>query len=281
VVIVVASGKGGTGKTTVATNLAASSAEHQPVQFLDLDVEEPNAHVFLKPEISERTEVYTQVPSVDYGLCNLCGLCGDVCAFNALVPLTEEILFFPELCHSCGVCSYFCPKKAISEVEREVGVIEGAEIDNIVFAQGKLHIGEVAAPTVIQALKHRIMKNRLVIMDAPPGTSCSVVEAVRGADFCLLVTEPTPFGLSDLKLMVDLVGQLEIPAGIIINRYREGWDRIDCYAEERGIPVLMRIPFDREIAFCYAEGRLFTRSLPRYAGMFAGLVGKIEGLVIR
>ncbi len=280
-IIAVASGKGGTGKTTVATNLAVSEACRRPVQFLDLDVEEPNAHLFLKPEIRERMAVCSRVPRIDYQSCNLCGICGDVCAFNALVPLAEEVLFFPELCHSCGACSYFCPEKAIDEVEREIGVIEKGQTGDMAFAHGKLSIGEVAAPTVIKSLKQHVAKDALVIMDCPPGASCPVVESVKNADFCLLVTEPTPFGLSDLKLMVDLLDELKIPAGIVINRYREGWDRIDRYAEEIGIPVLMRIPFDREIAFSYAEGILFTRRLPGYGGMFSGLVGKIEGLVVR
>jgi len=278
-VIVVASGKGGTGKTTVATNLALSLASHQRVQFLDLDVEEPNAHIFLKPQDLHQEKVNKKVPRVDYDKCTFCGLCADVCAFNALVVLHGEVLFFSELCHSCGACSYFCPADAIREDDREIGVIESAELDNISFHQGKLDIGEVAAPAVISVLKQRLKRDGTVIMDAPPGTSCSVIESVKGVDFCVLVTEPTPFGLSDLKLMVELLKQLQIPAGIIVNRYQEGRTEVEDYARVEGIQVMARIPFDRKIATCYSEGRPFIKVLPGYAGTFAGLLPRIEGLV--
>lgn len=278
-VIVVASGKGGTGKTTVATNLALSLSSHQRVQFLDLDVEEPNAHIFLKPQDLHQEKVNKKVPRVDYDKCTFCGLCADVCAFNALVVLHGEVLFFSELCHSCGACSYFCPADAIREDDREIGVIESAELDNISFHQGKLHIGEVAAPAIISALKQRLKRDGTVIMDAPPGTSCSVIESVKGANFCVLVTEPTPLGLSDLKLMVELLKQLQIPAGIIVNRYQEGRTEVEDYARVEGIQVMARIPFDRKIATCYSEGRPFIKVLPGYAGTFAGLLPRIEGLV--
>lgn len=278
-VIVIASGKGGTGKTTVATNLALSLASNEHVQFLDLDVEEPNAHIFLKPGGMHQEKVNKKVPRVDYDICTFCELCADVCAFNALVVLHGEVLFFSELCHSCGACSYLCPTKAIEEEEQQIGVIESAELENISFHQGKLNIGEVAAPAVISVLKQCLKRDGTVIMDAPPGTSCSVIESVRGVDFCILVTEPTPFGLSDLKLMVELLKQLQIQAGIIINRYQEGRTEVEDYAREEGIPVLARIPFDRKIAACYSEGRPFIRSLPGYAGILAGLLPRIQRLV--
>lgn len=279
VVIVTASGKGGTGKTTVATNLALSLAAHQPVQFLDLDVEGPNAHIFLKPQELRQVEVNKKIPQVDYNKCNFCGLCADICAFNALVVLDDEVLLFSELCHACGACSYLCPQKAMREKNQSVGVIELAEIDNISFGQGKLNIGEVAAPLVIAALKQYIKRDGMVIMDAPPGTSCSVIESVRDVDFCILVAEPTPFGVSDLQLMVELLEQLNISAGIIVNRYQERCNAIEDYARQKGIPILAHIPFDRQIAACYAKGQAFTRSLPQYSEIFTEVLSRIEGLV--
>lgn len=280
-VIVVASGKGGTGKTTVATNLVLNLASHRPVQFLDLDVEEPNAHIFLPPGDWQQIKVGKQIPRVEYDRCTFCGLCAEVCAFNALVVLDDEVLLFPEMCHSCGACIHLCPTAAIFEEEREIGVVEQTEMDNITFHHGKLNVGEVTTPEVIAAVKEHLQADGITIMDAPPGTSCSVIESVRGADFCLLVTEPSPLGLSDLKLMVELLELLHLPAGMVINRYQEGLDDVENFAREKGIPVLARIPFDREIAACYSEGRPFVKNLPEYAAVFDDLWNQIEGLVGR
>jgi len=280
-IISIASGKGGTGKTTVATNLALflSGEKSQDIQFLDCDVEEPNAYIFLKPKIEKARPVSLLIPNVDQKKCNFCGECAKVCAYNAIVVLKKEVLIFPELCHGCGGCSLLCPEKAISEKEREIGVLEEGKVDSIKFVQGRLNIGEPMATPVIRAVKKTIDPDGITIIDVSPGTSCPVIEAINGSDFCLLVTEPTPFGLHDLKLAVELLKKLEIKYGVLINRADIGDDRVKDYCDKEGVPVLAQIPFDREIAVLYSRGIPLWASGERFREIFRKLWESIENQI--
>ena len=221
-IISIASGKGGTGKTTVATNMAVSLGGD--VQLLDCDVEEPNAHLFIHPVINEVKTITTPVPEVDMEKCNLCGKCGEICRFKAIVVIGETVLPFPEMCHSCGGCMEVCPEKAITETGRELGVIERGGRNGLEFVHGKLRVGEAMSPPLIRKVREYARPDALTIIDAPPGTSCPVIASMKGADFVLLVTEPTPFGLNDLKLAVGAVNILDIPCGLVINRSDMGDD---------------------------------------------------------
>ena len=276
-IISVASGKGGTGKTTVATNLAVSLSRN--VQFLDCDVEEPNAHLFLDPDIQEVKTITTPVPQVDEEKCTLCGKCAEICQFKAIVVIGETVLSFHELCHSCGGCVEVCPEKAISETGRELGLIERGYKDGLQFVHGRLRIGEAMSPPLIREVRSYQDGNKVTIIDAPPGTSCPVIAAMKGADFVLLVTEPTPFGLHDLKLAVGTVRVLGIPSGLVINRAGLGNDKVKQYAKQEGIPVLLEIPFDRRIAESYSRGELIVKAMPEWRERFLDLYNRIEGIV--
>jgi MinD superfamily P-loop ATPase len=277
-IISVASGKGGTGKTTIATSLALCWEEGL---FLDCDVEEPNAHIFLKPHIHERISVGIPVPEVDESKCSFCGKCAEVCEFNAIVVIKKKVLFFPELCHGCGGCSYICPEKAIKEVEREIGVVERGRSGKIDFIHGILNVGEPMAPPLIRQVKRHINSGTNAIIDASPGTSCPVVEAVNRSDFCLLVTEPTPFGLNDLKLAVEMLRKLTIPCGVVINCADIGDEEVQKYCKDEDIPILMTIPWDRRIAEAYSKGIILIDALPEFKNRFSQLYGKIERLYKR
>jgi len=285
-IISIASGKGGTGKTTIATNLVFSLAqkdnccacEQAGVQLLDCDVEEPNAHIFIKPKVELRETVFLDVPQIDEEKCTHCGECAKVCAYNAIFVADNKVILFPQLCHSCGGCSYFCPQNAISEVGHEIGEIVAGSAYGIEFAYGKLNIGEIVAPPLIKKLKERINEDKVVIMDAPPGTSCPVIEAVKGSDFCLLVTEPTPFGLNDLKLAVEMLKVLKVPFAVLINRWNEEYFEIDSYCDKENIPILTRIPLERKIAEVYSEGNLFSKELPEWQETFCKLFDSIVEL---
>ena len=271
-IIAVASGKGGTGKTTMATNLAWSAGEE--VQLLDCDVEEPNCHIFLRPTVEETIPVSIVVPEVDKERCTGCGKCGEMCQFNAIAALKTEPLIFPELCHGCKGCILICPEQALTEGRREVGVLERGRSAQVGFVQGRLRIGEAMAPPLIRAVKRHIQNEQDTIIDAPPGTSCPVIEAVKGSDFVLLVTEPTPFGLNDLKLAVELVRQLGLDFGVLINRSDIGDDRVREYCRGENIEVLLEIPDDRRIAQEYSRGALIVEAI-------CGLGEKFEGLWAR
>lgn len=246
--------QGRTGKTTVATNLALAVAPQARVQLLDCDVEEPKAHIFLKPAFDKVEPVTVPVPEVNTGRCTGCGVCAEICAFNALAVVKGEVLVFGELCHGCGGCARFCPEQAITEVGREVGVVESGTAHGIEFVHGRLNPGEAMSPPVIRAVKQRIDQEKMVIIDVPPGTSCPVVQSVKGSDFCLLVTEPTSFGLNDLALSVQMLKALGVPAGVIINRFDIGDGRVEEYCREQQVPVLLSIPCDRNLAALYARG---------------------------
>jgi MinD superfamily P-loop ATPase len=275
-IISIASGKGGTGKTTVATNLAM--ALEAPVQLLDCDVEEPNAHLFINPVIESTTTVFAPVPAIDESKCNYCGKCAAICRFKALVVVGKTVLTFPELCHSCGGCMAVCPEDAVSESGRELGVIETGRKGLLSFIHGRLRVGEAMSPPLIKAVRKAAAPNGLTIIDAPPGTSCPVIAAVKGTDLVLMVTEPTPFGLHDLKLAVEAVRVLGIPHGLIINRADMGDHQVKAYAEQENIPVLMEIPFDRRIAEAYSKGALIVDVLPEWKNEFKALGAKLEAL---
>jgi len=278
-IISVASGKGGTGKTLVATSLALSLMDSHKIQLLDCDVEEPNDHIFMKPVINSTEAVCIPVPQVDETRCTRCGRCADVCVYHAIAVFGEHVLTFPELCHGCGACSYLCPEKAISEVEKETGSVESGTSDMVDFVQGRLTVGEAMAPPVIRRVKGKAENNNIVIIDAPPGTSCPVVESIKGSDFCLLVTEPTPFGLNDLALAVETVRELKIPCGVIINRAGTGDTRVEEYCRKENIPVLLTIPLDTGIARLYSRGVTLAEGLPEWQQSFTGLFDRITEMV--
>jgi len=275
-IISIASGKGGTGKTLVATSLAlALSAEHQ-VQLLDCDVEEPNDHIFLKPTFERQESAVIPVPIIDEQTCTHCGECARVCVYNALAVLKDLVMTFHELCHGCGACAYLCPEKAIREEPRSIGVIESATVKGIEFTQGVLNVGEAMAPPVIRQVKKHLQKDGVAIIDTSPGTSCPVIEAIKGSDFCLLVTDPTPFGLHDLELAVEAVHSLGIACGVMINRSGDNDAATEDYCREKNIPVLMKIPLDIEIARLYSKGIALVEGRPEWCQPFIDLYGEIS-----
>ena len=284
--LVVASGKGGTGKTTLATSLALS-LDPASTAFLDCDVEAPNAHLFLKPEFDRREEVGILLPQVDESKCTYCGRCAEVCQFHAIAVFGQKTLVFPELCHGCGSCTLVCPEGAISEELDVLGVLESGRTENgMFFARGLMDVGEpMAVPIICQLKKWDVVPrssnpDHVLILDAPPGTSCPVVETVRGADFAILVTEPTPFGLHDLRLMVEVVRDLGIPSGVIINRDGVGTQDVAHYCEAQNLPVLMRIPLDREIGRAIAAGEALITARPAYAEKMRGLFSRIQSQIL-
>jgi MinD superfamily P-loop ATPase len=272
-IISIASGKGGTGKTTVATNLALSLGN---VQLLDCDVEEPDAHIFLKPRIEKEIPAIIPVPRVDKTKCTYCGKCGEVCEFHAIVVVKEMVLNFDELCHGCGACSYVCPEDAITEVERKIGTIQIGRAGEIGFVQGILNIGEPMASPLIKKEKTFMRNPGTVILDAPPGTSCPVIETVRGSDFCLLVTEPTPFGLNDLELAVGMAEKLGVPMGVMVNRSNVGDRGVWDFCRKKDIPILMELPLDQRIAGLYSRGIPLVEEMEEYGTVFRELFEKIE-----
>jgi MinD superfamily P-loop ATPase len=277
-IISIASGKGGTGKTTVAVNLALSLKKGS-TQLIDCDVEEPNSHLFLSPSIHQVTSVGISVPRIDESKCTYCGKCAKVCEYHAIAVILKNVLVFDELCHGCGACSYLCPEKAIFEVEREIGIVQEGSSNGITFVNGVLNIGEPMASPLIRTAKEKIQKEKIVILDAPPGTACPVIETVKGSDFCILVTEPTPFGLNDLKLAVGMLEKLGIPKGVVVNKAdvgdREVWD----YCQSKNIPVLMEIPMDRRIAESYSRGIPIVGEAPSYIQKFEDLFEKIKNQI--
>jgi len=278
-IISVASGKGGTGKTLVATSLALSLKDREKVQFLDCDVEEPNAHIFLKPVITRSEPVYIQVPEVDDRKCTYCGKCAEVCAYHAIAVILKQVLVFPHLCHGCGACSYLCPEKAVSEQGREIGVIESGYSNGLGFVQGRLTVGEAMPTPVIRKLKEQINGEGIVIIDVSPGTSCPVVQSIKGSDFCLLVTEPTPFGLNDLMLAVETSKELSTPCGVVINRAGTGDGKVQEYCAKENIPVLLTIPLDTSIARLYSRGVALVEGMPLWKESFVELFDSIQEIV--
>jgi MinD superfamily P-loop ATPase len=275
-IVSVASGKGGTGKTSVAVNLALSVGN---VQLLDCDVEEPNAYLLLHPEINKKEPVYTLIPKVDKKLCNSCGECARLCQFNAIFVASEKLLVFPELCHSCGGCSLVCPKKAISWKKYRVGTLKFGATDGVALVYGELEVSKPLAVPVIKSVKEYIEEGKTVILDSPPGTSCPFVETVTGSNFCLLVTEPTPFGLHDLKIAVEVLRKIAIPFGVVVNRAGIGDRKLYDYCKEENIHILLEIPYERRIAELYSKGLPFSLELPEWEEKFQMLYKKIARLV--
>jgi len=273
-IIAIASGKGGTGKTTVAVNLAITA--RGSVRLLDCDVEEPNCHIFLKPEIRNREPVGIPIPVVDESKCNACGECGKVCEYHAIVSLKTKPLVFPELCHGCGGCAKVCPTGAISEVEREIGVLETGNQGSIEFVQGRLNVGHPMSPPLIRAVKRCASGNGRTLIDCPAGTSCPVIAAIRRSDFVVLVTEPTPFGLHDLLLAVETVRQLGLPFGVVVNRADAGDARVRDYCRRERIRILLEVPEDRRIAEAYSRGEAMVKAFPEYRRAFERLWSDIE-----
>ncbi|QVL49859.1 MAG: ATP-binding protein [Thiocapsa sp.] len=283
--IVVASGKGGTGKTTVATSLAQVATEGYAVRFLDCDVEAPNAELFLHPSLDVHLDVGVQVPRVDAQTCTYCGTCAEICRFNAIAVVGETTLVFDDLCHGCGSCTWMCPEQAITEHLFVTGTIDsGITPDGIAFARGLMNVGQAMGVPILRELKKRApaatsaatgVRRALEIRDAPPGASCPVVETMRGADFVLFVTEPTPFGLHDLKQVAAIARELSIPAGVVVNRDGIGDDAVDAYCAESDLPILLRIPMNRCIAEAIAAGRTLVETDAVYRSQFKNLLERI------
>jgi len=275
--IAIASGKGGTGKTTIATNLACSIARMgKTVQYLDCDVEEPNGHIFLKPDIEETQTATISVPEVDMELCNGCGKCGQICQYSAIICLKDKPLVFDQLCHSCGGCMLVCPTGAVKERPKEVGFADFGSANGVKFGQGRLKIGDIHTPSLIKKVKSNSINEGVVIIDVPPGTSCPVIEAIKGSDFVLLVTEPTPFGLNDLKLAVSMVKELKLPFAVVINQSDLGDDQVHQYCDRENIQIILEIPNDRRIAEAYSVGKMIVDVLPEYKEEFTGLYESIS-----
>jgi len=275
--IAIASGKGGTGKTTVATNLAKTvSSRGRSAAYIDCDVEEPNGHVFLKPSIEETRLVHRQIPEVEADRCTSCGQCAKICQYSAIVCLGGKPLVFPELCHGCAGCWLVCEAGAISPGNREIGQLAIGRSDGVAFVHGVLNVGEAMSPPLIRQVKQAGPSAEVVIFDAPPGTSCPVIETIRDADFAVLVTEPTPFGLWDLKLAVEMVRALERPFGVVINRSDSGDAQTSVYCAAEGIEVLAEIPDDRRIAEAYSRGEMVCDALPEYRRLYEGLLDRLE-----
>jgi MinD superfamily P-loop ATPase len=281
-VVAVASGKGGTGKTTVAVNLARVVCESgRKVQYLDCDVEEPNGHIFLRPEITAKRQVTVNVPQVDREKCTACGQCGEICQYGAILCIKENVLIFEQLCHSCGGCVRICPVGAIVTKSLEIGAIECGTAGKIDFVSGKLNIGNVRTPALIREVKKHIRQDWLAILDVPPGTSCPVVEAVKDADFVLLVTEPTPFGLHDLKLAVELVRQLNLPFAVAVNRDGIGNRDVEKYCQAQKIDIAFRLPDDRCIAEAYSSGQMIVDISDNYRQQFLSVYDYLERVKVR
>jgi MinD superfamily P-loop ATPase len=295
--IAIASGKGGTGKTTIAVNLAFVAATGgESVTYLDCDVEEPDGHIFLSPEIVSRRRVTIPVPQVDESLCSGCGLCAQFCEFKAIVSIPDRVLTFHELCHGCGGCTLLCPDSAISEAPREIGSIETGRVEtdragkhseqgNLTFVHGILDVGMALSPPVIRAVKEHLGDSGLSVIDAPPGAACPMVEAVRHADYVVLVAEPTPFGLHDLDITMKVTNELGLPAGVVINRSGLGGDGVERYCRREGVDVLARFPDDRRIAEIYSTGGLVAAELPWFRehceALLDALRCRISGIGLR
>ncbi len=277
-IVSVASGKGGTGKTSVAVNMALSLGN---VQLLDCDVEEPNAHLLLHPNLQKTEPVYSLIPLVNKERCGHCGECSKFCQYNAIFATSEKTLVFPELCHSCGGCAMVCPNKAITWEKHRIGDLKFGSVGDLDLVYGELEVRKPMAVPVIKAVKKCIQEGKNVILDSPPGTSCPFVETVRGSDFCVLVTEPTPFGLHDLKIAVEVLRRIEVPFGVVVNRAGLGDKKVYDYCKEENILAMLEIPYQRRIAELYSRGVPFSLEMPEWEEKFQVLYGEIRKSVNR
>jgi MinD superfamily P-loop ATPase len=275
-IVSVASGKGGTGKTSVAVNMALSVGN---VQLLDCDVEEPNAHLLLHPDLHKTEPVYSLIPMINEELCSHCGKCSSFCQYNALFTTSEKTLIFPELCHSCGGCAIVCPEKAITWRKNRIGTIDLGTAGDLTLVYGELEIGKPLAVPIIKAVKKHIEESKDVIVDSPPGTSCPFVETVRDSDFCVLVTEPTPFGLHDLKIAVEVLRKINLPFGVVVNRAGVGDRQVYDHCRKKNIRILLEIPYQRKIAEFYSKGVPFSVEMTEWKEKFQALHGELQELV--
>lgn len=272
--IVVLSGKGGTGKTTISTNLAINIKN---AILIDTDVEEPNSYIFLKPQIEDTIPVTKEYPKVDMNKCILCGKCGEFCRYNAILPAKNKVLIFKEMCHDCGGCELVCPTDAIEYKKREIGnIYSGTSKYGIKMKYGDLNVGEVSGVKIIEELKELVKDEKIVIIDAPPGTSCSTVAAIEDTDYAIIVSEPTPFGVSDMKMVVEMLRNINIPFGVVINKAGLGDNEIYEYCDEENIEILQEISFDREIAKLYARGSILSHEIESYKEKFETIFKKIK-----
>jgi len=277
--IAIASGKGGTGKTTLSVALAQVAALDQRVSYLDCDVEEPNGGIFINPTISQTERITVKVPTLEAERCQGCGKCSEICQFSAIVTISKKALIFPEMCHNCGGCVLVCPNNALTEVPHEIGSLNIGEHGNIQVVEGLLDIGNAMAPPIIKAVKNFKTESEVKIFDAPPGTSCPMVSTISEVDFVILVTEPTPFGLNDLKLAVETVRVLEIPFGIVINRSDIGDQKVVEYCQTEGLNLLLEIPSSRQIAEAYSRGESIYSAEPNLKNEFKKLLDQIAEVV--
>lgn len=274
--IAVASGKGGTGKTTIAVNLAAVlAAKGIETTYIDCDVEEPNGRIFLKPDMESSVDAMLACPVVDEDKCIKCGKCAEICRYKAIMILGDKPIVFEDMCHACGGCVHVCPTGAITETERKIGTLDKGSGRGIRFIQGELSIGQALSPPLIRTVKRSAPDDGVIIFDCPPGTSCPVVTAVQGCDFVVLVTEPTPFGLHDLKLAVEMAAALKIPSGVFINRADEESKTIERYCTDAGVPILGSLPDNRHVAETYSRGDILVDEMPELAGNFNALFVEI------
>lgn len=270
--IAVLSGKGGTGKTTVSSSLAFISK----MLLIDTDIEEPNSHIFLKGGIDDIKSVYTRFPEVNMEKCNLCGECGEFCKFNAIIPAKKRVIVFGEACHDCGGCEIVCKNGAISWEKREIGkIFTGKTYFNSTNKYGKLNIGEMSGVKIIKEIyKNTVEKDFLI--DCPPGTACTTVSAVEVADFAIIVVEPSPFGLSDMKLVVQLLRDMKIPFGVVINKFDEDENIVKKYCDDEKIEIIGTIPFDRKIAEAYSKGEIIADALSEYRENFETILKRVK-----
>jgi MinD superfamily P-loop ATPase len=275
--IAIASGKGGTGKTTVATNLAwVAAACGRAVAYLDCDVEEPNGHLFLKPTIERQEPINKPIPTVDLNRCTFCGRCSQMCRYGAIACVNKQVLIFTELCHSCGGCVLACPEDAMREIPKAIGELRQGTAGSIQFVEGRLNVGEAMSPPAIRAVKAVSIEVDLTILDCPPGTSCPAIEGIRGSDLVLLVTEPTPFGLNDLKLAVEMVRALKLPLAVVLNRCDIGDDQVRRYCDSQRIAILAEITDDRAVAEAYSRGQLACEFVPSFASHIRLLLNHVS-----
>jgi MinD superfamily P-loop ATPase len=270
--IAVLSGKGGTGKTTVSSSLAFISK----MLLIDTDIEEPNSHIFLKGNVEDIRSVYTRFPEVNMEKCNLCGECGNFCKFNAIIPAKKRVIVFGEACHDCGGCEIVCKNGAITWEKREIGkIFTGKTHFNSVNKYGKLNIGEMSGVKIIKEI-YKNTEEKDFLIDCPPGTACTTVSAVEVADFAIIVVEPSPFGLSDMKLVVQLLKDMKIPFGVVINKFDEDENIVKKYCDDEGIEIIGTIPFDRKIAEAYSKGEIIAEALPGYRDNFETILKRVK-----